>query len=260
MASVQDELLKQAMNEITEGLTANLKVTLMSALEKQISESLAKSLVESAFYRRISKDMRNGLKGIYKEIANVAKAEDQAVSSKAQAEAFSSEKLAHEASRQLDEVLNTTEKATERIMELVEITMDRQTEASELIAKLQDGSITPEQAKRLSEINSQVSDDLTSIMTTLSFQDLTGQRIKKVVAALKQIEDTVVKMYLSTGLLIKAKEEKPEEDLEKIHQETKDMVAGFKSTSIVGSELKGPSSSGISQASIDDLLSQLDAD
>lgn len=263
MATTQEQLLKQAMSEITEGLTANLRDMLIGALEKQISESLAKSLLESAFYRRISKDMQKGLKRIYKEISTVAAQEgEQADKQPGELQVeVSPEKLVHEASKQLDAVLATTEEATVRIMELVEKTLDSQDEVSALIGKIQGGSAQPDDVARLGELNAALGADLTSIMTALSFQDLTGQRIKKVVTALKQIEETVVEMYLSTGLLIKAREEKPEADLDAIQKQAEDVVADFKTTgAVAASELKGPSASGISQSSIDDLLSQLGSD
>ena len=51
---------------------------------------------------------------------------------------------------------------------------------------------------------------------------------------------------MSTGLIIKAREEAPDKDLDELQRETKQKV----------SELKGPVSD-VSQDNIDDLLSQL---
>ena len=52
--------------------------------------------------------------------------------------------------------------------------------------------------------NEQINNDLISIMTTLSFQDLTGQRVKKIIEALRKVEGIVFELYMSTGLSMKA--------------------------------------------------------
>jgi chemotaxis protein CheZ len=89
-------------------------------------------------------------------------------------------------------------------------------------------------------------EDLMEIMTTLSFQDLTGQRIKRIVSALQQIEKVVFELYMSTGLSMKALEQNPEMSVEEIRQTSKARAT----------ELKGPQA-GASQSDVDDLLSQL---
>jgi chemotaxis protein CheZ len=88
--------------------------------------------------------------------------------------------------------------------------------------------------------------DLMSIMTTLSFQDLTGQRIKRIIGAIKNVETIVLDLYLSTGLKLKAHQETPEMDLDQIEAEAERKV----------SELKGPQQD-TNQASVDDLLASL---
>jgi chemotaxis protein CheZ len=88
--------------------------------------------------------------------------------------------------------------------------------------------------------------DLTEIMTTLSFQDLTGQRIKRIIEALKHIEAIVFDVYMSTGLIVKARDEQPEKNMDELEQETQERVT----------KLKGPQTDA-SQSDVDDLLSQL---
>lgn len=156
------------------------------------------------------------------------------------------DRILSDASKQLDEILVTTEEATLNIMNAVERHMDLQADVGDILAQAETRNLTPEEIKRLSEINVKLSDDLINVMTTLSFQDLTGQRIKKIVAALQTIEKTVFDLYMSTGLVLLAKEKAPEKDFEEIKEETKQVV----------SELKGPQLT-TSQSSVDDLLSSL---
>lgn len=85
-----------------------------------------------------------------------------------------------------------------------------------------------------------------TIMTTLSFQDLTGQRIKIIIDTIKSVEKIVLDLYMSTGLKIKAREEAPEKSLEQLDQETETKM----------SALKGPAESA-DQGNVDDLLASL---
>lgn len=256
--AAEEDILRKIMQEVTCKLTEELRTVLAATLEQQISTALTQSLLESEFYRRISDDMRKGLKKIYKEISNASAAtgavgpDNAPVADKARAD-----KLFHEASSQLSAVLTQTEQATESIMEVLERHMETQSETAGLLAQLKPDNASAEALERLVSINEQLGDDLNTIMLTLSFQDLTGQRIKRAVSALKEIESTVVEMYLSTGLLIQAYEETPERGLDVIEEEARKKVSALRDKdSVLDSDLKGPSG-GSSQGQIDDLLAQL---
>lgn len=259
--SVHEDILRRIMGEVTEKLTLDLRdvlaTTLAQTLEQQISSALTQSLLESEVYRRISADMRNGLQRIYKEISATTKVEknDSSVENVQAADKEKADKLFHEASSQLSAVLTQTEQATVAILEVVERHLDLQAESEDLFKKVLSYKASKHDLERLAEINAQLGSDLNTIMLSLSFQDLTGQRIKRAVAALKEIESTVVDLYLSSGLLIQAYEESPDKPLEQIEAEAKKKVSVFKGGSVLEDELKGPSDS--SQKEIDDLLSQL---
>lgn len=252
---VQDnDPFRQVMQEVTETLTANLREVLAATLEKQLSESLTKSLLESEFYRRVSRDMRSGLRRIYKEMSDARNAASPEVAVDAVVDKAAADKLFHDASEQLSAVLRQTEDAANTIMGVVEKHMDWQAESAELLEKARKGRITPTEWLRLNEINHVLGDDLVTLMTAMSFQDLTGQRIKKVVAAIKQLESTVLELYLSSGLMMKAYEEQPGQDMESLEQQTKAAVEDLKQK-VEGSELKGPSADA-NQNDIDDILAQ----
>ena len=132
--------------------------------------------------------------------------------------------------------------------------MDWQAESAELLEKARKGRITPTEWQRLNEINQGLGEDLVTLMTAMSFQDLTGQRIKKVSAAIKQLESTVLELYLSSGLMMKAYEEEPGQDLASLEEQTKAAVLDLKQK-VEGSELKGPTDDA-NQNDIDALLAQ----
>lgn len=241
----QSDMMDHIMDKVTEQVVGSIKDTIAQVIEKEFTSSLTRSLVESEFYRKISEDMRGGLQTIYKEIAQATRPENEAagheVTDKKQAQ-----KLFSEASEQLDEILATTEKAAFDIMDVVEKHMELQSQSNEMLNTLRKTRKSNPAIQKLIDINDELGQNLVNIMTSLSFQDITGQRIKRIITALKKIETTVFDLYMSTGLLIKAREEAPEKDLLQLEQEAKKKV----------NELKGPQAD-VTQSSIDDMLAQL---
>lgn len=210
-------------------------------------------------YRELSNDMRAGLRRLYREIAEAGNLD--------KAPKDGGDEMFAEASVQLHEALETTEKATMRIMDLVERQMDWQMETAGILAEVAKGTHTPEQLARLNEINAALGEDLTEILTSLSFQDVTGQRIKKAARTLKQIEASVVDMYLTSGLMIDGVEKNPNRSPEDLRDEAHKAMAAFRESSHAVVDalnsveddhgLKGPSKAGCSQGAIDDMLAQL---
>jgi len=88
-----------------------------------------------------------------------------------------------EASQQLSAVVAATEEATDNIMNNAEM-------IEEVIAELKSHGLDEYQARRLQDIG----DLVVGIFEACNFQDLTGQRISKVVDALNFIEDRVYAM------------------------------------------------------------------
>lgn len=197
-------------------------------------------------YKQLSADMRAGLKNIYQQIST-ASAGDMLPKT---------DLLFTEASDQLDEVVKTTEQAAMTIMEVVEKQLELTRECGELIDRLRKKNEDAD-LSRLEEINAGLRDDLTRVLTALSFQDLTGQRIKKVVAALNSIETSVVELYLSSGLVMDGAEKDPQKDAQTLQAEAQQAVRDFSENRKIVSELKGPDKNGVSQSAIDDMLAQL---
>ena len=204
---------------------------------------------QQSVYRQLNDDMREGLKRIYQQISEATSGQllgcDEA------------DHLFNEASDQLREVMEATEKATMSILEVVEKQLERQMEAAELIEALLNGTASSDQRDRLKAINTDLGDDLTNVITTLSFQDITGQRIKKVVEALNRIEGTVVELYVSSGLFLDGAEKNPTKDAQELRDEVNKAVEDFRNSRQTNSHLKGPCSDGCSQGAIDDMLAQL---
>ncbi len=221
MAS-QDKDITETLTEITEGLSQSLQSAIGKTLNQHLDFFLTRLLQETEFYKKVTSDMRIGLKKIY----DFMPTDDPNIPQ----ESYSG-RLFSEANTRLNQVIDETEKATNSIMEIVEKNLAKNPDA---------------------ELNN----DLSEILTLLSFQDLTGQRIKLAIKALKETESTLLELYLSSGLLIKAYSATPEENIEKLEKETKTHVDKL-TQQIIGSELKGPNSNS-NQADIDALLAQFD--
>ena len=177
---------------------------------------MAEQRDESAVYKQLSTEMRQGLKNIYQQISSASSDQGTPVSD--------TDALFHEASDQLGEVLKATETAAVNIMEIVEKHLDLQTESAALLEAVRSGTAADTQTARLAEINNQLGDDLTTLLTILSFQDITGQRIKKVVEALNKIEKSVVELYVSSGLIMEGAEKNPHKDVQTLQDEARKAV------------------------------------
>ncbi len=237
-----EQLLQSLIDTVTRQLVDNLKETVAAAVEREISKSLSKALMEGEFYRRVNEDLQDGMKSIYREIKQAKAGKELPVVSGA-------DELIAKASDQLDAVLRTTEKAAVDIIEIVERLQELQGALGDIIRSFDSGGVKKTQRQKLEEINTTLGTDLMNIMTTLSFQDLTGQRIKIIIDTIKKIERIVLDVYMSTGLMIQAREKAPEKSIDTLEEEAKNRM----------SELKGPQE-GSDQGAVDNLLAQLGFD
>ncbi|MBG0778214.1 MAG: protein phosphatase CheZ [Desulfovibrionaceae bacterium] len=240
----QETLIQEILNKVSEQVSTAIAQSVTQTIEQELSKNLTNALVESELYRKITTDMRQGLQSIYKEISEATRSSEQT------AERGEAHQLFHEASRQLGEVLQATEKATVNIMDVVEENMQLQAEGNELLGKLYKTRKHNDNIKALFDLNTRLGDNQMAIMEALSFQDITGQRIKRIIEALGRIEQIVLDLYVSTGLILKARETAPDKTVDALAREAQDKLT----------ELKGPDSKGKSQADVDDLLSQLGFD
>lgn len=241
-----EELVERLLEKILHEVVPDLRDSISATIEREVAKTLSRALLESEFHQRLNQEMREGLQDIYKEINKAAKTENGHTT---RGDRQQADLLFQEAAQQLDKILQTTESATTEIMDIVEKHMDLQARATGDLDALGNGQAAPEALARLREGNAALGEDLMRIMTTLSFQDLTGQRIKRIIEAIKKVEQIVLDLYLSTGLQMKAWAEEPEKDMKVLQAEAKQKVT----------ELKGPQTK-VKQGEVDDLLAQLGLD
>lgn len=241
-----EDIVKDMMQEVSEKLVEGLKSSITEAVEKEIAKNLTASLLEGEFYRRVNDDLQSGLKQIYQEV----KAARGGKEIKCITADIDPEELFSETSDQLDAVLQTTEKAAVDIIDIVENLQEMQGSVAKIVKGFESGGVTKADRRKLKKINDTLGNDLSTIMVTLSFQDLTGQRIKIIINSIRQVEKIVREVMLSTGLMIRQREEEPEIDINELSENAKSEAT---------SKLSGPSADA-SQGDVDDLLASLGLD
>ena len=109
-----------------------------------------------------------------------------------------------QASFQLSEITKMTAEATHRIMGQVEQIQENHRYLQEQLQRLE-GQIVqvPEALRTLQDIQRVVSEDeeaLMEVMTGLSFQDLTGQKIKRIIEMVEEIEKRILQLLITFGI------------------------------------------------------------
>lgn len=164
-----------------------------------------------------------------------------------------------EASDQLEAIVESTEEATDKILTATEDMLEKDAAIAKAMGLLKEakeessgGAAEKIDAaiKELEEVSTHNNQKLMGIMEACNFQDLTGQRIQKIISLVKGIESKLMKMILSFNI---KKQESTGGDEEKLKKE-KAMLA-----KIEESELKGPQKQGegVDQSEVDDLLNDL---
>ena len=160
-----------------------------------------------------------------------------------------------EASHQLEGINETLESSTMKIMDINDEQMEiAQARIEQLRAILSGGQtqvtggvseILDQQIAALEKMNNLSM----SMMEPLSFQDLVGQRIQKIVKLVKSMELRIEDLIISFGIKIQKYREDPTRSYSDLHKEVEDYRF----------ELKGPQGDGegLDQNDIDALLSAL---
>lgn len=119
---------------------------------------------------------------------------------------------------QLQMVIDKTEEAANKTMEIVEKYILKMDDLADHIRQIQGPEAS---VKFLKEFKNSLEDDLTEILTTQSFQDLTGQVLKKVINLVGDLEVELIRLITTFGLKIEEKKTITKE-VEKVTQEEVD--------------------------------------
>ncbi|MFP4036900.1 MAG: protein phosphatase CheZ [Desulfobacteraceae bacterium] len=128
-------------------------------------------------------------------------------------------------------------------------------ELEEMLETARDGEaceLTPEalstELRNQTDTLERIADLSMKMMEPLSFQDLVGQRIQRIIKLVKSMEERIEDLIISFGIKLQKYKEDPSKSFEELNRE----VEHYKS------ELKGPQGDGgLDQKDIDDLLASL---
>ena len=180
------------------------------------------------------------------------------------------EKYIPQAADQLEGIIETTEQAANKIMDNLEAMQVDTEKVTAILSAFNSGKILPADGSdaasgfqidqrtlakmephlsRIAEIADNNQAMIADSFVQMSFQDLTGQRIKRIMNLVSQMESRLQKMIVSFGIKVAEKEKNPD-----ITDSELAKVVAEKQTELAGPQKAG---CGLDQAGIDDLLANI---
>ncbi len=139
-------------------------------------------------------------------------------------------------SQHLTSILTATEEAANNIMDLTDKVQESQVKIREKFKniiedfkKQEEGLV--ESVNELEAMSNENDEDLGKIVTSLSFQDLTGQKLKKVVKLQGEVEYKLISILFDFGIKLK-KEENPDDANIKKGEEMLELLKGEQKESV----------------------------
>jgi chemotaxis regulatin CheY-phosphate phosphatase CheZ len=151
-------------------------------------------------------------------------------------------------SGQLAAILSATEEAANNIMDLTEKVQASQQKLAEKFGglrnslaqiKKEEDALTG-QIEEMDEITSENNTDLTKIVTSLSFHDLTGQQLQKTMKLQNELEEKLISILFNFGIKLRKTQDPEDEAIER----------GEKMLD----RLRGPNREAIEQEEVDHIL------
>jgi chemotaxis protein CheZ len=220
---------------------------------------------------RFFKDLAYEMKGQVKELASLIIDCRKELKSKIHPELTDiAVKYIPEAADQLETIIESTEMAANKIMDNLEGMQGNGEALKKAVDSLRRGTVHVKEGQRGkvdlvldSQTNRDISlfidsvephiDNITSLISDsfiqMSFQDLTGQRIKRIIALVNQIEERIANMVISFGIKLTERERNPQISSGELQRAVEEKV-----TELAGPQREGK---GLDQAGIDELLANL---
>ena len=214
MPGLDNSLLNGLSKELSDILLPSIKKTIEEEISRQLSPLFSQEDSDSIFFKSLTEELMGKISAIYQEIHTLQKDPNREnPGNHEQVEEAAG--MVTDASQKLHQIISQTEKATFDILDRV----DRSMETIDSIRHTVNVSICDETAKQeISRLVHIINDDLLGITTGMSFQDLTGQRIKRVIEMLQRVESMTEELYVSTGIILKTKERSPDTNLQEAKQ------------------------------------------
>jgi chemotaxis protein CheZ len=253
-------------------MTSDYRAEIINIVSGKLSESEVEELTfffkqaishamdqdDEDFYRSVTAEMSGNVKELALVLINFRKEFTQKIRPHI-------EDIANvfipQTSDQLEGIIETTEQAANTIMDNLDRMNQLVAGNKSIITAMQNGTVNgcplapavvadlAPTLDVLAKHNGEYLDLITDTFTQMSFQDLTGQRLQRIIKLVGEIEEKITKMVISFGLKLTVREKNPELSAEELQKKV-DEQAQF----LAGPQKKG---GGLDQDGIDDLLNSL---
>ncbi|WP_027184640.1 protein phosphatase CheZ [Desulfovibrio inopinatus] len=212
--------LEFLIEKVSDSLGLVIKQSLREGLREEALLITSTNIEENHFFKRLNEGIMEKLSTIYREVSNI-QGMALGVGEGDMENVEQAGSMIKDVTDRLDEIIQATEKATFRIMDIVESNLQVLENITTTLKSIEDENLRAALLQSCNVLNN----DMIEILTTLSFQDLTGQRIKRVISSVGKVREMIQDLYMSTGMIIKAKEMAPDEHLEKLQEEVSRKVS-----------------------------------
>ena len=258
--------LKEEISNIVDGKLSGREIGQMISFLRQ-SKANRVDFDDELFFRNLAYEMT----GQVKELASLMIDFRRELKSKIHPELTDiAVKYIPEAADQLEAIIESTEVAANKIMDNLEGMQGDVEALKKMVTSLKQGTIkAPVGQKNWDELilDSQTRCDISAVIDfiephiensmslisdsfiQMSFQDLTGQRIKRIINLVSQMEEKIKNMVISFGIKLTEREKNPSISQDELQRAVEEKVE----------ELAGPQKEGqgLDQAGIDELLTNL---
>lgn len=253
-------------------MTSDYRAEIINIVSGKLSESEVEDLTfffkqavshamdqdDETFYRSVTQEMTGNVKDLALVLINFRK--DFTSKIRPHIEDIANVFIP-QTSDQLEGIIETTEQAANTIMDNLERMNQLVSGNSKIITAMQNGKVEDRALETsvvgdlapaldaLSKNNNEYRNLITDTFTQMSFQDLTGQRLQRIIKLVSEIEEKITKMVISFGLKLTEREKNPEMSTEELQKKVDEQVH-----LLAGPQKKG---AGLDQDGIDDLLNSL---
>lgn len=261
-----DEYLKRRVAGIVDGKLSNEEIEeLIKFLGQAFDTKLDQD--DESFFTEIAHELTGGLKELALLIIDFRKELKSKIDPEITDLAMN---YIPQTADQLEGIIQTTETAANKIMDNLDLMQAHTEQIEKVFGGVKDGELAidnGDQGPATIELDRQVVDTLAPFVSSvesrvrqcsqlisdsyvqMSFQDLTGQRVKRIMTLVKEMEQRIQRMVVSFGIKLNAREKTPDISEAELQKAVDEKV----------NQLGGPQKDGqgLDQDGIDDLLANL---
>lgn len=230
----------------------------LSSEDAESLKIMIQKLKEGEFFELLTMEFSGRIKEVAKELINFRKDIQERI--EPDIVEIASRDIP-EASNQLEGINETLEESTMKIMDINEELMEMANNQADILESLITGDGDVEQCKirtldeatetleRQAQVLRDIGNMSMQLLEPLSFQDLVGQRIQRIIKLVRSMEIRIEELIVSFGIKLRKHKEDPTKSFEDLKKEV----------DLYMTELQGPQreGQGLDQAGIDDLLEGL---